>query len=134
MRNSPIGSYLFFTWERGVQFLETHGSMLAVVCRCGLRARSPAQLSRDWAMVQNGDVDVANGGPVLPNTIINSSLITLIGGSGCKVDEVAKLVERVVDQRFQESTLTTSVTVSTLTGESPRCQVESTRSCELSHH
>ena len=45
------------------------------------------------AMVQNGVVDVAIGGPVQPNTIINLSLNTLIDmqsrfgrdGSGCKV-------------------------------------------------
>ena len=49
------------------------------------------------ATVQNGDVDVSNGGPVQPNTIINYSLNMLIDvqSSADVMDEVAKLVERV---------------------------------------
>ena len=60
------------------------------------------------AVVQNGDVEVTNGGSVPQNTIINSSLNTLIDvQSGFSLtDEVAELVERVE--------IDVSVTVSTL--------------------
>ena len=47
--------------------------------------------------VQNGDVDTANGGLEPPNTVVNSSLNTLIDVQSRfgVIDEVAKLVERV---------------------------------------
>ena len=48
------------------------------------------------------------------------------------VDEVAKSVERVETDVAKAPTVTPSVIVSKLPGESPRCQVESTRSCQLS--
>ena len=44
----------------------------------------------------------------------------------------AKLVERVEIDITKAPIVAPAVTVPTLPGESPRCQVESTRSCELS--
>ena len=48
------------------------------------------------------------------------------------MDEAPKLVERVEIDVAEAPTVTPSVIVSTLPGESPRSQVESKRSCELS--
>ena len=63
---------------------------------------------------RKGDVDVANDGSEPPNTIIHSSLNTLINvQSRCGVmDEVAKLVERVEMDVVKAPTVTPSVTVS----------------------
>ena len=72
-------------------------------------------------MVRIGDVDVANGGSVQPSAVLNSSLNTLIDvqSRAGVMDEVEKLVERVEIDVTKAPTITPSVSVSTLPGESP---------------
>ena len=107
--------------------------MLAVVDRSGLRVRSPAQLSCDWGSCLCWGASLVPWCRTVMWTVQCSRTLSSTPPSRRSLmGQVAKLVERVEINVSSCPTLATSVTVSTLTGVSPQCQVETTRPCELS--